>query len=126
MAGAVPLLPTHAFMEWAETSPLYARPHKSRKNPTGFFISVCLSSVYTRVSARLPPDRFSSNLVFANFMKTYWGKIQIYLKSDISIGQFTYLLLLPADINRSVHVVFIVAGRHKSVSSRTFYCCRPT
>ena len=72
MAGAVPLLPTHAFMEWAETSLLYARPHKSWKTPTGFFISVCLSSVYTRVSARLPPDRFSSTLVFATFTKMYW------------------------------------------------------
>jgi hypothetical protein len=69
MAAAVPLFTTHAFMEWAKTSPLYARRHKSRKTPTGFFISVWLSSLYTRVSAHLPPDRFSSNLVSATFTK---------------------------------------------------------
>lgn len=97
MAGAVPLLPTHAFMEWAETSLLYARQHKSRKKkPTGFFISVCLSSVYTRVSARLPPDRFSSNLVFATFIKTYWGKNPDLIK--VSVSSYTFMLL-PADIS---------------------------
>ena len=52
MAGAVPLLPTHAFIEWVETSPLYERPHKSRKTPTGFFISFCLPvPIYACMSA---------------------------------------------------------------------------